>query len=87
MVVAYASRQLRSYEQNYPTYNLELAAVIFALKIWKNYLYGVKFEIFIDHKSLKYLFDKRIEHETKKIDRIFWKTMILPLSIILEKPM
>ena len=58
-VVAYASNQLRSHEENYPTHDLELAAVVFALKIWRHYLYGVKFEVYTDHKSLKYLFDKK----------------------------
>ena len=52
-VVAYASRQLNPYEQSYPTHDLELDAVVFALKIWRHYLYGVKCEIFTDHKSLK----------------------------------
>ena len=55
-VIAYASRQLRIHERNYPTHDLELAAVIFALKIWRHYLYGVSCEIFTDHKSLKYIF-------------------------------
>ena len=55
-VVAYASRQLKNYEQNYPTHNLELAAVVFALKIWRHYLYGERCEIYIDHKSLKYIY-------------------------------
>ena len=58
-VVAYASRQLKPYEQNYPTHDLELAAVVFALKIWRHYLYGVKCEIFTDHKSLKYIFTQK----------------------------
>jgi hypothetical protein len=58
-VVAYASRQLKSYEKNYPTHDLELAAVVFALKIWRHYLYGEKCEIFTDHKSLKYLFTQK----------------------------
>jgi hypothetical protein len=58
-VVAYASRQLRPHEENYPTHDLELAAVVFALKIWRHYLYGVKFEVFSDHKSLKYLFNQK----------------------------
>ncbi|KAI4321445.1 hypothetical protein MLD38_034825 [Melastoma candidum] len=57
-VVAYASRQLKVHEQNYPTHDLELAAVVFALKIWRHYLYGETFEIFTDHKSLKYLFSQ-----------------------------
>ncbi|KAL0536771.1 hypothetical protein IC582_025732 [Cucumis melo] len=55
-VVAYASRQLKSHEQNYPTHDLELAAVVFALKIWRHYLYGEKIQSFTDHKSLKYFF-------------------------------
>ena len=55
-VVAYASRQLKPYEQNYPTHDLEIAAVVFALKIWRHYLYREQCEIFTDHKSLKYLF-------------------------------
>ena len=55
-VVAYGSRQLKNHEQNYPTHDMELAAVVFALKIWCHYLYGEKFEVFFNHKSLKYIF-------------------------------
>ena len=55
--VAYTSRQLKVHERNYPTHDLELAAIMFALKIWRHYLYGVQFRVFNDHKSLKYLFD------------------------------
>jgi hypothetical protein len=55
-VVAYASRQLKKHEENYPTHDLELAAVVHALKIWRHYLIGNKCEIFTDHKSLKYIF-------------------------------
>ena len=58
-VVAYASRQLKSHEQNYPTHDLELAVVVFAMKIWRHYLYGKKIQIFIDHKSLKYFFTQK----------------------------
>ena len=58
-VVAYASRQLKKHEQNYPTHDLEMTAVIFSLKIWRHYLYGVTCEIFTDHKSLKYIFQQR----------------------------
>ena len=54
-VVAYSSRQLKPHEQNYPTHDLELVAVVFTLKIWRHYLYGEKCRIFTDHKSLKYL--------------------------------
>jgi hypothetical protein len=55
-VIAYASPQLKPYKQNYPTHDLELAEVVFALKIWRHYLYGELYEIYMDHKSLKYLF-------------------------------
>jgi hypothetical protein len=55
-VIAYASRALRPHEQNYPTHDLELAAVVHALKIWRHYLMGAHCNIYIDHKSLKYIF-------------------------------
>nr|CAB3502823.1 unnamed protein product [Digitaria exilis] len=55
-VVAYASRQLRIHELSYPTHDLELAAVVHALKIWRHYLIGHKCDIYTDHKSLKYVF-------------------------------
>jgi ribonuclease HI len=58
-VVAYASRQLKEHEKNYPTHDLELAAVVYALKIWRHYLYGEECEIHTDHKSLKYIFTQR----------------------------
>ena len=58
-VIAYASRQLRPHELNYPTHDLELAAVVHALKIWRHHLYGVRCEIFTDHKSLKYFFEQK----------------------------
>jgi hypothetical protein len=54
-VIAYASRQLKTHEVNYPVHNLELATVVFALRIWRHYLYGSRTQIFTDHKSLKYL--------------------------------
>jgi hypothetical protein len=55
-VIAYASRALRPHEINYPTHDLELAAVVHALKIWRQYLMGNHCNIFTDHKSLKYIF-------------------------------
>ncbi|KAM1734066.1 hypothetical protein ACFX11_019605 [Malus domestica] len=58
-VIAYASRQLKPHEKNYPTHDLELAVIIFALKIWRHYLYGEKCKIFTDHKSLQYLFTQK----------------------------
>ena len=58
-VVAYASRQLKAHEKNCPTHDLELAAIVFALKIWRHYLYGEKCFIYTDHKSLKYFPSQR----------------------------
>ena len=58
-VIAYASRQLKPHEKNYPTHDLELAAVVFTLKIWRHYLYGVHVDVFTNHKSLQYVFTQR----------------------------
>ena len=58
-VVAYGSRQLKNHERNYPTHDMELAAIVFALKNWCHCLYGEQFEVFSDHKSLKYIFTQR----------------------------
>jgi hypothetical protein len=55
-VVAYASRQLRKHEVNYLTHDFELPAVVHALKIWRHYLMGRRCELYMDHKSLKYIF-------------------------------
>ncbi|GJS38218.1 reverse transcriptase domain-containing protein [Tanacetum coccineum] len=58
-VIAYASRQLKKHEKNYTTHDLELGAVVFALKIWRHYLYGTKSVIYTDHQSLQYIFDQK----------------------------
>ncbi|GJS33245.1 putative reverse transcriptase domain-containing protein [Tanacetum coccineum] len=58
-VIAYASRQLKPHEENYTTHDLELGAVIFALKIWRHYLYGTKCTIFTDHKSLQHILHQK----------------------------
>ncbi|GKE26974.1 putative reverse transcriptase domain-containing protein, partial [Tanacetum coccineum] len=58
-VIAYASRQLKIHEKNYTTHDLELGAVVFALKTWRHYLYGTKSVIYTDHKSLQYIFDQK----------------------------
>jgi hypothetical protein len=55
-VVAYPSWQLRKHEAHYPTHDLELAIVVHALKIWRHYLIGKRYELYMDHKSLKYIF-------------------------------
>ena len=58
-IIAYGSIQLKNHVQNYPTHEMELATIVFALKIWRHYLYGEQFEVFSDHKSLKYIFTQR----------------------------
>ncbi|GJU95567.1 putative reverse transcriptase domain-containing protein [Tanacetum coccineum] len=58
-VIAYASRQLKIYEKNYTTHDLELGAVVFALKIWRYYLYGTKCVVFTNHKSLQHILDQK----------------------------
>ncbi|WMV20029.1 hypothetical protein MTR67_013414 [Solanum verrucosum] len=58
-VIACASRHLKVHERNYPTHDLELAAVVFALKIWRHYMYGVKCEVFTDHRSLQHVFTQK----------------------------
>ncbi|GJQ98503.1 retrovirus-related pol polyprotein from transposon TNT 1-94 [Tanacetum coccineum] len=58
-VIAYASRQLKVHEKNYTTHDLELGAVVLALKMWRHYLYGTKCVVFIGHKSLKHILDQK----------------------------
>jgi hypothetical protein len=60
-VVAHDSRQLRKHELNFPTHDLELAIVVHALKIWRHYLMGKRCKLYMDHKSLKYIFT--LSHE------------------------
>ncbi|KAI3754801.1 hypothetical protein L1987_54592 [Smallanthus sonchifolius] len=59
-VIAYASCQLKAHEKNYTTHDLELGAVVFALKIWRHYLYGIKYVVFTDHKSLQHIFNQKV---------------------------
>jgi len=58
-VIAYTSRQLKTHEKNYTTHNLELGAVVFALKLWRHYLYGTKCIVYTDHKSLQHILDQK----------------------------
>jgi hypothetical protein len=58
-VIAYTSRQLRKHELNYPTHDLELAAVVYALKIWRHYIMGTKCQVYTDHKNFKYIFTQK----------------------------
>ena len=66
-VIAYGSRQLKNHGQSYPTHDMELAAIVFALKAWRHYLYDEQFEVFSDHKSLKYIFT---QCEAKHVDGV-----------------
>ncbi|KAA0045265.1 ty3-gypsy retrotransposon protein [Cucumis melo var. makuwa] len=84
-VVAYASRQLKSHEQNYPTHDLELAAVVFALKIWRHYLYGEKIQIFTDQKSLKDFFTRKELNMRKVVHSAALITKQAPLLRDFEK--
>ena len=58
-VIAYASRQLRKHELNYPSHDFKLAVVVHALKIWRHYIMGTKCQIYTDHKCLKYIFTQK----------------------------
>ena len=58
-VIVYASRQLKVHEKNYPTHDLAIEAVVFTLKIWRHYLYGVHVYVFTDHKSLQCVFTQK----------------------------
>ncbi|GJV44141.1 putative reverse transcriptase domain-containing protein [Tanacetum coccineum] len=64
-VVAYASQQLKVPEENYTTHDLELGAVVFALRLWRHYLYGTKCVVFTDHKSLQYILNQK-EHNLRQ---------------------
>jgi hypothetical protein len=68
-VIAYASRALRPHEQNYPTHDLELAAVVHALKIWRHYLMGAHCNIYTDHESQIHFHSGRSEYEAEKMVR------------------
>ena len=58
-VIAYASRQFKVHEKNYPTHDLEQAAMVFTLKLWRQYLYGVHVDVFTEHTILQYMFTYR----------------------------
>ena len=64
-LMVYMSRQLKEYEIKYPTHDLKLAAIVFALKLWRHCLYGETCKIYTDHKSLKYIF-KGVKRKAKK---------------------
>ncbi|GJT08745.1 putative reverse transcriptase domain-containing protein [Tanacetum coccineum] len=58
-VIACASRQLKIHKKNYTTHDLELGAVVFTLKLWRHYLYGTKYTMYTDHKSLQHILDQK----------------------------
>ena len=78
-VIAYASRQLKKHEKNYPTHDLELAVVVFSLRIWRHYLYGVPCRIFTNHKSLQYLFTQK---ELNMRQRRWWSSLRIMSALL-----
>ena len=60
-VMAYGSRQLKNHERSYPTHDMDLVAIAFASKVWRHYIYSELFEVFLDHKSLKYILCRWME--------------------------
>ena len=79
-VTAYASIQLKPRERNYPVHDLELAAIVFALKIWRHYLYGEKCHIYTDHKSLKYFMTQKDLNLRKRR----WLELIKDYDLIID---
>ncbi|KAK8595273.1 hypothetical protein V6N13_123153 [Hibiscus sabdariffa] len=79
-LVAYASRQLKTHEKNYPTHDIELAAVVFALKIWRHYLYGERCIVYTDHKSLKYL----MTHKESNLRQRRWLELLKDYDLSIE---
>ncbi|GKB14371.1 putative reverse transcriptase domain-containing protein [Tanacetum coccineum] len=76
-VIAYASRQLKIHEKNYTTHDLELGAVVFALKMWRHYLYGTRCTVFTDHKSLQHILDQKELNMRQRR----WKEQSKPLRV------
>ncbi|WMV19319.1 hypothetical protein MTR67_012704, partial [Solanum verrucosum] len=85
-VISYASWKLKPHELNYPTHDLELATIVFALKIWRHYLYGEKCHRITDHKSLKYMVTQKELNLRKRIWLNLSRIMIARLTIIQVKP-
>ena len=79
-VITYASRQLKSHEVNHPVHDLELAAVVFALRVWRYYLYGTQVQIFKDHKILKYL----MSHKELNMRQRRWVELIKDYDCVID---
>ena len=82
-VIANASRQLKKHEKNYLTHDLELSAVVLALKIWRHYLYSVPYQIFTDHKSLQYIFTQK----ELNLRQCQWLELIKDYNCTIEYPL
>ncbi|GKA20426.1 putative reverse transcriptase domain-containing protein [Tanacetum coccineum] len=83
--IAYASRQLKPYEENYTTHDLELGAVVFALKIWRHYLYGTKCTVFTDHKSLQHILNHKELNMRQRRSLPSWKGKCCSRCLKLER--
>ncbi|GJR84134.1 putative reverse transcriptase domain-containing protein [Tanacetum coccineum] len=81
-VIAYTSRKLNIHEKNYTTHDLELGAVVFVLKIWRHYMYGTKFTVFTDHKSLQHILDQK---ELNMRHRHWLELLIMTIGLNLPK--
>ncbi|GKD09079.1 putative reverse transcriptase domain-containing protein [Tanacetum coccineum] len=85
-VISYASRQLKVHEKNYTTHDLELGAVVFALKIWRHYLYGTKCTVFTDHKSLQHILNQKELNIRKERDKpLRVRALVMTISLDLPK--
>ncbi|GKB71329.1 putative reverse transcriptase domain-containing protein [Tanacetum coccineum] len=85
-VISYASRQLKIHEKNYTTHDLELGAVVFALKIWRHYLYGTKCTVFTDHKSLQHILDqKELNMRQRRWLELLSDYLVMTISLDLPK--
>nr|GEV03631.1 hypothetical protein [Tanacetum cinerariifolium] len=82
-VIAYASQQLKVHEQNYTTHDLELGSVVFALKIWRHYLYGTKCTVFTDHKSLQHILDQK--ELNMRIEPLWVRALVMTIGLDLPK--
>jgi hypothetical protein len=79
-VITYASKQLKPHEVNYPVHDIELAAAVFALRLWRHYLYGSQVQIFIDHKSLRYL----MTHKELNMRQRRWVELIKDYDYVID---
>ncbi|GJX35518.1 putative reverse transcriptase domain-containing protein [Tanacetum coccineum] len=87
-VIAYASCQLKTHEENYTTHDLELGVVIFPLRLWRHYLYGTKCTIYTNHKSLQYILDQKELNmrQHRWIELLIWKLKRVTMDFITKLP-